>query len=361
MADDDAVTAPVPPNPLGDNEIKLTLPGQSRPHSVGGVFGAESVFESESHGDPAPEEATGAAAATEGEGTQTAGSESTTGAEAVAPEGTEGATAPTEGPEGAEPSYASLPERARRLPDRSVLRVLGAIVGAVVLLGGIAWWSASPAEPPEQREAARPPMPTGQARPGDAAPPGAVEEAPLPVTVGSGCPNQTDPKLATSTDPNSAWQCPTDGVPFGQKLSLTLPKPYVLTGICFWPGFNGVAPDGRPAWFRHRLIDQAQLVFNDPDSTVIDLRPAGQRHEYCVPLNKIVASAGEITIQQTSPPPPEPKIEEPSAPPGAPDAPPSSDVTELFPPPADEKAAEDGPDAASVAIWGLKLVGRPIL
>ncbi len=348
MADDDAATPPVPPNPLGNNEIKLTLPGQNRPHSVGGVFGAESVFDSETPDDTSEDE-TGDAEAAPADSADDA---------PAASDGIDDASEPVGA---AEAPYASLPDRSRRVPDRSVLRVLAAIVGAVVLLGGIAWWSASPAEPPEQREATRPPMPTGQARPGDASAPGAVEETPLPVTAGSGCPNQTDPKLATSTDPNSAWVCPTDGVPFGQKLSLTLPKPYVLTGICFWPGFNGVAPDGRPAWFRHRLIEQAQLVFNDPDSTVIDLRPAAQRHEYCVPLNKIVASAGEITIQQTSPPPPEPKIEEPGAAPGAPDAPPGTDVTSLFPPAAEEKDTEEGPDAASVAIWGLKLVGRPIL
>lgn len=352
--DDDAATPPVPPNPLGNNEIKLTLPGQNRPHSVGGVFGEESVFDNETPVDTSEDETGEAGAATGAGDAQAAGADSADEA-AAASDGTDDASEPAAA---AEAPYASLPDRSRRLPDRSVLRVLGAIVGAVVLLGGIAWWSASPAEPPEQREATRPPMPTGQARPGEASPPGAVEEGPLAVVTGSGCPNQTDPKLATSTDPNSAWQCPTDGVPFGQKLSLTLPKPAVLTGICFWPGFNGVAPDGRPAWFRHRLIEQAQLVFNDPDSTVIDLRPAAQRHEYCVPLNKIVASAGEITIQQTSPPPPEPKIEEPGAAPGAP---PGTDVTSLFPPAAEEKATDEGPDAASVAIWGLKLVGRPIL
>ncbi len=351
MADDDAATPSAPPNPLGNNEIKLTLPGQNRPHSVGGVFGAESVFDNETADDTPEHETSGPEVAAAGApDTQDAAAASTDEAGA----GTDGASEPVDAT-GA--PYASLPERSRQLPDRGVLRVLAAIVGAVVLLGGIAWWSASPAEPPEQREATRPAMPTGQARPVDASPPGAVEEIPLPVTAGSGCPNQTDPKLATSTDPDSAWVCPTDGVPFGQKLSLTLPKPYVLTGICFWPGFNGVAPDGRQAWFRHRLIERAQLVFNDPDSTVIDLRPAAQRLQYCVPLNKIVASTGEITIQQTSPPPTEPTIQEPGAPPGAP----GTDVTSLFSPAADEIASEDGPDAASVAIWGLKLVGRPIL
>lgn len=352
--DDDSAqdpAAPSPPNPLGGNEIKLTLPGQDRPRAVGGVFGDESVFDEQS-ADEGPAET---AVDSDGdEGTADAGE--VDGALDHDAQLAAGAGEPGES------SYAALPSRSRRLPDRSVLRVLGAIVAAVVVLGGVAWWSASPAEQPDPAgQVSAPVIPTGARPPGGGGQPGPVEEAPLPVTASSGCPNQTDPQLATSTDPDSAWTCPTEGVPFGQKLVLTLPKPYVVTGICFWPGFNGVAPDGRPAWFQHRLIEQAQIVFNDPDATVIELRPMAQRHEYCVPLNKIVASGAELTIQQTTAPPPEPRIDEPGAPPGSPDAPQTPDVTSLFPPAGESDDLDEGPQAASVAIWGLQLVGRPIL
>lgn len=348
--DDDSTKDPetlAPPNPLGSNDIKLTLPGQDRPRALGGVFGAESVFDEQT----ADEEPVDTAAASDDDQVC---------AEVDSLDRDE-QTAEDAGESG-ESSYAALPSRPRRLPDRSVLRVLGAIVAAVVVLGGVAWWTASPAEQPDPAgQVSAPVIPTGARPPGAGGQPGPVEEAPLPVTASSGCPNQTDPQLATSTDPDSAWTCPTEGVPFGQKLVLTLPKPYVVTGICFWPGFNGVAPDGRSAWFQHRLIEQAQIVFNDPDATVIELRPMAQRHEYCVPLNKIVASGAELTIQQTTAPPPEPRIDEPGAPPGSPDAPLTPDVTSLFPPAGEADELDEGPQAASVAIWGLQLVGRPIL
>ncbi|TDH48134.1 hypothetical protein E2F47_25045 [Mycobacterium eburneum] len=243
--------------------------------------------------------------------------------------------------------------------------MLVAAVAVVVLVATVVWWFSRPPERGQAPSGHQVALPSGATAPQQASQP-SIEDGPLPITLDSKCPDQTDPKLAASTDPRSAWVCPTQGVPFGQKLVATLPKPYVLTGIRFWPGFQGKGPDGGDEWFRHGLIDEAQLVCNDPDRTPVTLSPQGQRHVFAQPLNHIVASAVELTILASSAPPPPPATTPTTAPPGAEatddsaDEAAGPDVSVLFPAPGSNDDQANNPNAASVAVWGFELIGHPI-
>ena len=325
------------PNPLGTGDIKLTLPGRSAPEPV-----------------PPP----AAAAPEEEQAQEPPAAEAEPDAEPPA----NGEDSPDESPAPAV-GYAGFgSDDAARRPDRKVVQVLTGVVALVVLLGAVVWWFSRPPQAPPAPAGRPVALPTGAPLPDSAAP--VVEDAPLPITITADCPDQTDPKLAASTDPRSAWVCPTQGVPFGQKLTIVLPKPYVITGIQLWPGFQGTGPDGRDEWFRHSLLRRAQLVFNDVDRTLVEVTPQGERREYSKPVNHILASSVELTVLETSPPPPEPQTTATQAPAGSDpadtDAPPPPDLGALFPPPGPDADAANNPNAASVAIWGLKLIGHPV-
>lgn len=337
------------PNPLAGN-VRLTLPGQARSRPAGPPrVGSEPKADEFNHlvGDDEgessePDEPASQAAVS---GTDDGGDDEVRGD--TADESDDSADSfGDDGPAG--PGT-----------DRKLIKVIGVSVAAVVALATTVWFSSRPPEQPE-KPAGRPvSQPVGAAVP----PVGkqTVQDDVLAATFTAECVGQTDPKLAASTDPRSAWTCPTDGVPFGQKLVATLPKPHVITGICFWPGFQGAGADGRDAWFHHRVITDAQVVFNDIDKTLVPLKPGGTRAEFCQPLNRVLASVMEFTVMSSDPPPIEPKLTPTSAPPGAP-AGAQPDLGELFPSdaPRGEQAGENNPDAASIALWGFKLIGHPV-
>lgn len=336
------------PNPLAGN-VKLTLPGQAMPRPAGPPRVGNDPKKDERDDVDAPESqpsGVGELASQDGE------QDSDSGGDAEPPSDTK-----DESGDDAD-SFGDGDQAAGT--DRKLIKVIAVAVTAVVALATIVWFSS---RPPEQAEkpAGRPvSQPVGAAVP-PAGGKQTVQDDVLAATFVAECVGQTDPKLASSTDPRSAWTCPTDGVPFGQKLIATLPKPHVITGICFWPGFQGAGADGRDAWFHHRVITEAQAVFNDIDKTLVPLRPGGTRAEFCLPLNRILASVMEFTVMASDPPPIEPKLTPTSAPPGAP-AGGQPDLGELFPSDSsrNENSGENNPDAASIAVWGFKLIGHPV-
>ncbi|MBU8817562.1 hypothetical protein EB74_11615 [Mycobacterium sp. SWH-M5] len=350
-------------NPLGAGDIKLTLPGRSRP-SGGAVPDRSTSPGSTPSGavdddePPAQDDAV----------VQAAEADATTEVAAVdesplaEPDRGEGET--KDGEADSEWEYAEFDSApAPRRADRKVLQVFAGVIAVVALLAGVVWWYSRPADTdkPVGRPAA---LPVGGANTPAAPTSPVLEDGPLPITLNAECPGQTDPKLAASTDPRSAWVCPTGGVPFGQKLVATMAKPNVITGIKFWPGFQGKGPDGGDEWFRHRVIQEAQLVCNDPERTPVMLRPMGQRHEYSQPLNRLLCSAVEITVLSTEPPPPAPRITPTAAPPGSdPDATgdePVPDLGSLFPPADPDVQKANDPDSSSIAVWGFQLIGHPV-
>lgn len=333
------------PNPLAGGAISLTFPGGKKV----------------SLGDVEPDPPTSAPAA-EGEPAATGEDldEQSTGVDATDSVAESSVDTPPPGPgdsdEGLSADFFPPVPGADRKPDRSVVTVLGAVVVAVVVLGGGVWWFTRPEPAPAPAQLHPVVIPTG-----DSAAPSApvvAEDGPLPVTIESECPGQTDPQLAASADANSAWVCPTGGVPFGQTLVLTLPKPYVITGIKFWPGFQGQGADGGDEWYRHRLIKTAQIVFNDPDRTLVSLTPQAERRQYAKALNHVLAQQAVITVQDTASPPPAPAASATAAPPGTelPGSPSPPDLGSLFP--TTNPTGDDGPQSSSVALWGLQLIGH---
>ncbi|SLE83228.1 Uncharacterised protein [Mycobacteroides abscessus subsp. massiliense] len=320
------VSASSLPNPFGSNAPKLTPPSRSRAR--------------QSDPEPAPE-----AAAVEVAGEATPVSE--TGRGAI----TEAAA------DGDDNETDSAPEDVK--PNKSILKMFGAIVGAVLLLSVTVWWNSRPESEPPKPTAQRHALPTGNQKPPPSAQ--AVEDGPIPVTFSSDCTGQTDPKLAGSLEPRAAWKCPTGGVPFGQVLVGTFPKPYVVTGIKYWAGFNGVDSDGGDAWFRNRLLMLVQFVFNNPDKTLLESSPRGERHEIVVPVEHVLASTITMTVRESAPPPPAPVTVPTAAPPGAnPEETPLPNLETLLPGPTDNPDAPNDPNAAAVAIWGFQVIGHPV-
>jgi hypothetical protein len=245
--------------------------------------------------------------------------------------------------------------------DPHIVRVFGVLIGVVALIAGLVWWFSQPTPQPKPAHTIAALPTAGPAVTTTAA--AIDQDGPLPITLNAVCPGQTDPKLAASDDHHSGWTCPTMNVPFGQKLVATLPQPYVITGIKFWPGFNGVGHDGRDEWFRHRIMQEVGFVFNDRDLTPLSGSPNGERHEYALVVDHLVASQVEMTVISSVAPPPEPATTPTSAPPGADpspaDAPP--DLGSIFPAgPSDTGDGANAPDASSIAVTGFQLIGHPI-
>lgn len=327
------------PNPLAGN-VKLTLPGQLKPTAARRF--REPTPDDDLHDEPP------AADPASVDKTEPEANSRVADADSVSDESSDDAD-----------SFGDDDQTAKDA-DRKLIKVIGVAVSAVVAIVAIVWLSARPGPEPEKPTGRQVAQPTGAAQPPAGGKP-VVQDDVLPATFNAECTGQTDPKLAASTDPRSAWTCPTDGVPFGQKLTVTLPKPYVITGICYWPGFQGAGPDGRDAWFHYRVITEAQAVFNDIDRTLVPMRPGGTRTEYCLPLNRVLASVMEFTVMASDAPPPEPKLTPTSAPPGAPSNG-QPDLGELFPSagPDAESSSENNPNAAAIALWGFKLKGHAV-
>lgn len=244
-------------------------------------------------------------------------------------------------------------------PNKSILKVFGAILGVVLLLSVTVWWYSRPEPEDPKPTARRAPLPTAASTiaPGKAAP----EDGPIPITLTSDCVGQTEPRLAASTEPRSAWKCPTNGVPFGQVLVATMPKPYVVTGIKYWAGFNGVESDGSPAWFRNRVLMLTQFVFNNPDKTLLESSPRGERHEIVVPVEHVLASVVTMTVRESAPPPPAPISTPTAVPPGAnPDDTQLPNLETLLPVPGDNPDAANDPNGANIAVWGFQLIGHEV-
>lgn len=323
---------PTSPNPLGTSAIKLTLPARR----------AERRADTpEENADPTARPAAQGSAAGADDRRPSSLSD---GAGAADANGADDVSAP--------PGYGL---------DRHIVRVIGILIATVVLIAALVWWFSQPSPKPKPVHtiAALPtagPAVTTAAAPID-------QDGPLPITLGAVCPGQTDPKLAASDDHHSGWTCPTGGVPFGQKLVATLPQPYVITGIKFWPGFNGAGPDGRDEWLRHRILQEVQFGFNDRDLTTLPGSPNGERREYDLSVDHLVASQVEMTVIASVAPPPEPAATPTSVPPGgdpsATEAPPG--IVSIFPSnPSDNPQDAKAPAAASIAVTGFELIGHPI-
>lgn len=250
-------------------------------------------------------------------------------------------------------------EREDLKPNKSILKVFGAIIGAVLLLSVTVWWNSRPEPEAPKPSAQRHALPTGSAKPTPSAT--AADDAPIPVTFTSDCVGQTDPKLAGSLEARSAWRCPTGGVPFGQVLLGTFPKPYVVTGIKYWAGFNGVDTDGGDAWFRNRLLMLVQFVFNNPDKTLVESTPRGERHEIVIPVEHVLASTITMTVRESAPPPPAPVTVPTAPPPGAnSEDPPLPNLETLLPGATQNPDAANDPNAADIAMWGFQVIGHPV-
>ncbi|GLE59005.1 hypothetical protein NJBCHELONAE_43160 [Mycobacteroides chelonae] len=320
------VSASSLPNPFGSNAPKLTPPSRSRARQS----------------DPEPAPKADAVA---------------TGDEAAVITDPGSDVADDDEKSGDENETDSAPEDVR--PNKSILKVFGAIVGAVLLLSVTVWWNSRPEPEPPKPTAQRHALPTGNQKPTQSAQ--VPEDSPIPVTFSSDCVGQTDPKLAGSLDVRSAWKCPTGGVPFGQVLVGTFPKPFVVTGIKYWAGFNGVDTDGGDAWFRNRLLMLVQFVFNNPDKTLLESSPRGERHEIVVPVEHVLASTITMTVRESAPPPPAPVTVPTTAPPGGnPDETPLPNLETLLPGPTDNPDAANDPNAASIAMWGFQVIGHPV-
>ncbi|ART74381.1 hypothetical protein BTO20_37825 (plasmid) [Mycobacterium dioxanotrophicus] len=351
-AEDSSTRSSALPNPLAGN-VKLTLPGQHKPNDSAGRLRDRIPGPPQRRDRGIVDDRPDEEPADNGRAGQDADAEGIN----AGPDTTQG-NADTETTD-TDDSFDRHEDSAGH--DRGLIKVLALGVCAVVAIIVIVWFSSRPPEktdPPSGQQAS---LPTGGSRPPASPVKPVVENEDLPATFSADCAGQTDPKLAASTDPRSAWTCPTDGVPFGQKLVVTLPKPYVITGICFWPGFQGTGPDGRDAWFHYRLIQEASLLFNDIDRTVVPLAPRGVRSEFCLPLNRLIASAVELTVTASDAPPPEQKITPTSPPPGAPSTTGVPGVGELFPSQPDAgSTSENNPNATSIALWGFKLKGHAV-
>lgn len=246
-------------------------------------------------------------------------------------------------------NYANFGDKAaRRHVDYRVVQVLAGAVAVVLVAAGLVWWFGH-SRGADEAAGYEVQIPAGGSSAPPAAAPPVVDDV-LPLNLDSRCDNQTEPRLAGVGNDNAAWVCPTLGVPFGQKIVGTLPKPYVITGIKFWAGFHGRGVDGGDEWNRHRVIDLAQAVFNDAERSRIELAPHGERREYSVPINHLVASAVEFTVLASSPAPV--TTEEP----GEDQAP-----EPLFRGPRDSgDDRENDPSASSVALSGFALIGHPV-
>lgn len=333
------------PNPLGTGQIKLTMParrGKKRDSGVSG--GQEALADADVRG--------GDVVAAGGE--QGAPGAATEGDSDLLVENVSGAREwdDDDGP-------------TRYTPDRKIVQALAALIAVVaVVVSGLVWWFSSPDPAPPQRGRVidgKPSRPAAGGGPSTAATSAvaASSDGPLPVTLTAVCPGQTDPKLASADDQRSAWQCPTQGVPFGQKLVGTLPKPYVITGIKFWPGFNGTGPDGRDAWPRHRVLKEVQFLFNDTNLTTLAASPDGERQECDVVVDHLVATQVQMTVLDSVAPPPAAPTSAPSS--TAPDAPSlPTDVPLFAPSPTDTPDGANAPDASSIAVTGFQLIGHPI-
>lgn len=246
-------------------------------------------------------------------------------------------------------NYADFGDKpSRRAVDYRVVQVLAGGVALVVVAAGLVWWFGH-SRSADETAGYEVQMPAGAPSPPPVAAAPVVDDV-LPLTLDSRCDNQTEPRLAAIGNTNAAWVCPTLGVPFGQKIVGTLPKPYVITGIKFWPGFNGRGVDGGDEWGRHRVIDAAQAVFNDAERSRIELAPHGERREITVPINHLVASAVEFTVLASSPAP------------VTSDEPADDQMPEpLFRGPRDSgEDRENDPSASSVALSGFALIGHPV-
>lgn len=314
------------PNPLGTNAIKLTLPTRRRPKP------AENSQQTSATPPAADAEISGAA-------DQQA---STTDAPADVPD--DDSCVPT--------GYGL---------DRHITRVLGVLVAIVAVIVGLVWWFAQPEPKPKPVHRIADQRTGGPPATKTVAP--INQDGPLQVTLTAVCPGQSDPKLAASDDHHSGWTCPTGGVPFGQKLVATLPQPTVIDGIEFWPGFNGTGPDGRDEWFRHLLLQEVSCQFNDRDLTELPGLPNGERQQYKMVVDHLVASQVECTVKSTVPPPPQPAATPTSVPPGADptaaEAPPG--LSSILPPdPLENPDGSNAPNASSIAVTGFHLIGHAI-
>ena len=327
------------PNPLGTGNIKLTLPTRRR-KAPGPVDEGPDVAAV----DPAGSAAVVDADALPGAG----GTEQSADGDPV-----------DDGDDGDDGDNDGSGSRGYGL-DPHIVRVFGGLVAVVAVVAGWVWWFAQPTAAPKPVHTIAAPPAAGPAETTTVAP--IAEDGPLQIVTSAVCPGQTDPKLAASTDKHSGWTCPTGGVPFGQKLTATLPQPSVITGIKFWPGAQFAGPDGRDQWFHYRLLQELQCVFNDRDLTAVTATPNAERHEYSMAVH-VVASRVDCTVTASVSPPPQPATTPTSAPPGADpssaDSPP--DLSSIFP--ATPTATPDGgndPNGSSIAVTGFSLIGHAI-
>lgn len=318
------------PNPLGTGNIKLTLPTRR----------LKSREESVKNSDVAGGEPTDSGALVDA-------------AAPADPEDTE------QSADGAETDDDASGSRGYGL-DPHIVRVLGGLIAVVAVVAALVWWFARPTPAPKPVHTIAASPTAGPAETTTVAP--IAEDGPLPIVTSAVCPGQTDPQLAGSTDKHSGWTCPTGGVPFGQKLTATLPQPSMITGIKFWPGAEFVGPDGRDQWFHYRLLQELQCVFNDRDLTPVTATPNAERHEYSMAVH-VVASRVDCTVTASVSPPPQPATTPTSAPPGADpysgDSPP--DISSIFP--ANPAGTPDGgndPNGSSIAVTGFSLIGHAL-
>ncbi|SIA41865.1 Uncharacterised protein [Mycobacteroides abscessus subsp. abscessus] len=259
-----------------------------------------------------------------------------------------------------------VPEAATRAPDPMVLKVIGAIIIACIVIASAVWIATSPDTPdvkatetsaaaPSSSRTWRPPPPSAPI-------PTPAGDTPIPNLDYStdGCPGAYDAKLAASQNPREAFVCLTQGVLFGQTLIITFPARHVVSQICFWPGFNGRGVDGKDEWYWHRLLKTVQFVFREKDGTPIEGMdpvggyPNGERQNYCLHINNVQAWSIKMTVLETqSPPPPPPPTATPT--PGETDIP---DFQSLLPEPTFTPGSAEDPSASSIAMWGFVVEGH---
>ncbi len=247
-------------------------------------------------------------------------------------------------------------------PDRRLIKPLLAAAGIAVLVLGGGWALMRPgaeevAEPSRSVEStgklpSRPPIITTSAV--------IAGDIPIALTMSDGgCPGvASHPERATSKLQTEAWVCMTQGVLFGQTLTACFGGRYSVTKVSFWPGFNGVGADGRPEWDRHRVIKEAQLVFDDDDRTPIPAYPDGKQENYVLPINNISARCVTMTILKTDSPPPVTQSTATAGPPADTGLPDLRQLPGGGASDTPEPGSGQDPAASSVAVWGFTVEGH---
>ena len=171
----------------------------------------------------------------------------------------------------------------------------------------------------------------------------------------------TSAQTMDGATPNSAFVCGRGEVGDGQKITIMLPKTYVVTAIVITPGWVGKDASGTEQWAQHRVVSTVQYTFNDSEHTLITQETQNVHGQASIAVHSVMASQVVMLIRQTARPPAQPA---PTAAPSgglgsilgdsAPTVAPPPQVGPLF----GESAPDSDPVDATFAISSFKVMGH---